>query len=62
VLNFPPSGLGNPVEGERYSGIIPNAIPGGTRTGFRDEGEHRFRDEAEQFQADPGTAFGLIPE
>jgi hypothetical protein len=21
---------------------------------FRDEGEHRFRDEAEQFQADPG--------
>jgi hypothetical protein len=29
---------------------------------FRDEGEHRFRDEAEQFQADSGTAFGLIPE
>jgi len=23
------------------------------------EGEHRFRDEAEQFQADPGTAFGF---
>jgi hypothetical protein len=29
---------------------------------FRDEGEHRFRDEAEQFQADPGIAFGLSPE
>jgi len=26
---------------------------------IRDEGEHRFRDEAEQFQADPGTAFGF---
>jgi hypothetical protein len=29
---------------------------------FRDEGEHRFRDEAEQFQADPGIAFGLSAE
>ena len=26
---------------------------------FRDEGEHRFRDEAEQFQADPGKVFGF---
>jgi len=26
---------------------------------MRDEGEHRFRDEAEQFQADPVTAFGF---
>jgi hypothetical protein len=42
--------------------MIPNGIPGRTRTVFRDEGEHRFRDEAEQFQADSGTAFGLIPE
>ncbi len=24
-----------------------------------DEGEHRFRDEAEQFQADPGKVFGF---
>jgi len=31
------------------------------RTGFRDEGEHRFRDEAERFQADHGIAFGLSP-
>jgi hypothetical protein len=28
-------------------------------TGFRDEGEHRFRDEAERFQADPGMVFGF---
>jgi len=34
--------------------MIPNGIPGGSRTGFRDEGEHQFRDEAGQFQADPG--------
>src|SRR5207249_2676561 len=26
---------------------------------FRDEGEHQFRDEAEQFQADPGKVFGF---
>jgi hypothetical protein len=31
--------------------MIPNRTP--------DEGEHRFRDEAEQFQADPGIAFGF---
>jgi len=50
------------MQGERDSGMIPNAIPGCTRTGLRDDGERRLRDEAEQFQADPGTAFGLIPE
>jgi hypothetical protein len=54
--------LGNPGERERDSGMIPNAVPGRTRAGFRDEGEHRFRDEAEQFQADPGIAFGLKPD
>jgi len=42
--------------------MMPNGIPGGTRTGLRDEGERRFRDEAEQFQADPRTMFGLSPE
>jgi hypothetical protein len=26
---------------------------------IRAEGEHRIRDEAEQFYADPGTAFGF---
>jgi len=31
--------------------MIPNGIP--------DEGEHRFRDEAEQFQVDPGKVFGF---
>ena len=31
----------------------------GIRTAFRDEGEHHFRDEAEQFQADPGKVFGF---
>jgi len=39
--------------------MIPNGIPGMSRTGFRDEGEHQFRDEAEQFQADPGKVFGF---
>jgi hypothetical protein len=39
--------------------MIPNGVPGGSRTGFRDEGEHRFRDEAEQFQAYPGIVFGF---
>jgi hypothetical protein len=31
--------------------MISNRIP--------DEGEQRFRDEAEQFQADPGIVFGF---
>jgi len=56
--------LGNPGQGEYDSGAIPNGVPGSSRTGFRDVGEHRFRDEAEQFQADPGTAFcfaGILP-
>jgi hypothetical protein len=39
--------------------MIPNGVLGWTRTGFRDEGEHRFRDDAEHFQADPGIAFGF---
>ena len=36
-----------------------NTIPGSFRTGFRDEGERRFRDEAEQSQAGPVTAMEL---
>jgi hypothetical protein len=32
---------------------------GRSRAGFRDEGEHQFRNEAEQFQADPGKVFGF---
>jgi hypothetical protein len=31
--------------------MTPNKIP--------HEGEHRFRNEAEQFQAGPGIAFGF---
>ena len=62
-LGYPASAafsqLGNPGQGERDSGMIPNGIPGMSRTGFRDEGEHQFRDEAEQFQADPGKVFGF---
>lgn len=38
---------------------VVNAIPGWSRTGFRDEAEHQFCDEAEQFQADPGKVFGF---
>jgi hypothetical protein len=56
------SGVENLVERARDSGMIPNAVPGRTRTEFRDEGEHRFRSEAEQFQPDPGIVFGLSPE
>ena len=56
------SSLGNPGEGERGSGMIPNGIPGWTRTVIWDESEHQFRDEAEQFQANPGTGFGLSPD
>jgi len=37
--------MGNPGQDERDSGMMPNGIPGWSRTGFRDEGEHRFRDE-----------------
>jgi hypothetical protein len=54
-----PVRLGNPGQDERDSGMMPNGVPGCSRTGFRDEGEHRFRDEADQFQAEPGTAFGF---
>jgi len=35
--------------GEHDSGMMPNASPGCFRTVIRDEGEHRFRDEGEQF-------------
>ena len=43
--------MGIPGQDGRDSGMISNRI--------RDEGEHRFRDEAEQFQDDPGIAFGF---
>ena len=33
--------VGNPVEGERDSGLKPNTIPLGFLTAFRSEGEHR---------------------
>jgi hypothetical protein len=49
----------NPRQGERDSRTIPNGIPASSRTGFRDEGEHQFRAEAEQFQADPEKVFGF---
>jgi hypothetical protein len=51
--------VGNPGQDERDSGMIPNGVPGRSRTGFRYEGEQWFRDEAEQFQADPGIVFGF---
>jgi hypothetical protein len=51
--------MGNPGQDEHDSGMIPNGVPGRSRTGFRDEGEHRFHDEAEQFQANPGIVFGF---
>jgi len=44
----------NPDERELNSGVIPNGVSGWARTVFRDEGKHRFRDEGEQFQVDPG--------
>jgi hypothetical protein len=38
-------------EGERDSGLKPNAIPGRSRTAFRGEAEH--------FLANPGIVFGI---
>jgi hypothetical protein len=44
--------LRNPGQGERDSGMIPNAI--------QDEGEQGFRGEAEHFLAEPGIGFGEV--
>jgi hypothetical protein len=44
-----PVAVGNPEERERDSVMIPNGIPDDPETAFWDEGEHRFRHEAEQF-------------
>jgi hypothetical protein len=41
--------LGIPGERERDSGMKSERQSGMIRTVIRDEGEHRFRDEAEQF-------------
>jgi len=51
--------MGNPVQGERDSGLKPNTIPLWFRTAFRSEGERRSGGKANILLLSTGMAFGL---